>query len=393
MRIRSLDLIRGLCVLFMLITHALSFWFVPSSMWLFTLEGITAGSICASGFVFISGASFGFSWAKNERAGIPQKEQYLKGIASAIVLYILAFSNNALAGKVNADGFASLFYWHLFQALAFSRLLGLLFVKVKRVPGIILVVGLIAFAAIFLQLIDYGQTSDPLKFTLFSIFFRRLDDYPIFVYFPFFLMGMVIGKEIQSFTEKPTLNLGVLKNWLLIGAIFMVAGVLLGFQLSKLVLGWGLLDWLSTYPFATLDALPFFLILDTYAWCVFFTGFQICLLMLSFYYWDIRPLKQTPAGKSSKKGMLDIFGKYSLTIYMAHMVIYAFPLRLDYLTIWLPTLAFVLVAWVVFWQLDRLGKGKISLEYVMGIFGEWLFRRFAGKSRHKKTPTTGQKTL
>ena len=81
--------------------------------------------------------------------------------------------------------------------------------------------------------------------------------------------------------------------------------------------------------------------------------------------------------------MLDIFGKYSLTIYMAHMVIYILPLPLDYITIWIPTLAFVFLVWLWFIYMDKWGKSKISLEYLMGIFGAWIFRKFTGESRHK----------
>ncbi len=382
MRIRSIDQIRGLCILFMLITHAFDFWLDYSSHWLFGLEGITLGSICASGFVFVSGTSFGFSWAMNDQKGISQREQYLKGIASAIVLLVVSFCMNFISSLTGDEGWEELIYWHLFQALAICRFIGLLFVKVKKVHGICLVVILIVFATIFMQAIDYGITTDPLKYTLYVIFYRRLNDYPIFVYFPLFLMGMIIGKEIQNYTSKPTPDLGFLKKWLGVGIIFMIVGVFLGYQLTDIELGWPLVDWVSRYPFAPVTMLPLFTILDTYAWCLFFTGFQICLQMCLFYYMDIRSNSQN-SRKAPRKGMLDLFGKYSLTIYMVNMVMYTFPMIVDYIGIWIPTLVLILIFWVLFWLLDKLGKGKISLEYQLGIFSEWLYRKISRLEKRK----------
>jgi len=385
MRIRSIDLIRGLCILLMLITHGLHAWLTYSSKWFFILFGVTFGSICANGFVFVSGMGSGLSWVKSERTSVSNKDRYLRPLSSGIVLLTVSVVYNFFATILGPEeGWQTFTWWYLFQCLAVCRLLSLAFLKIKTKWGICAVVCFIALSGILLAGIDYGETTDPLKTFLFTLFYAPLHQYPILVYFPFYLMGMLVGKEIQTYIENPDASPDLIKRWLSASGMFMIVGLILGLQSWSLDLGWEIIAWLKTYPSGPITELPFFLFLNTYAWCFFFTGFQILGAMLLLYYFDIRHNKQSPSS-TPKKGLLELFGQYSLTIYIGHMILYLFTPELDYLVVWGPIVALILVVTACIWLLERFGKGKFSLEYLIGILEKGLYHKFQIKAGLKGT--------
>ena len=56
-RIKSIDTIRGCCIVLMVLAHMLSWWVRPEDYWLTSLLHSILGDIAAGGFLFVSGLS------------------------------------------------------------------------------------------------------------------------------------------------------------------------------------------------------------------------------------------------------------------------------------------------------------------------------------------------
>jgi len=394
MRIRSIDYLRGLCILAMIVTHVLSFWPTPNSIWVFIIEGVSFGSVGEIGFVFVAGIGFGFSWAKQNRAGATTKDQNLKSFSHSLaILLVSIIFNMAFSFHSSYEGFGP-FSWLILQTLAFCRLLALLFTKVKKLPRLLIALALIAFGSLLLNWIDFGNHANPLASFLFVLLYQPLDYYPLIVFFPFFLIGSVLGEDLSNVALNQVKPTELVKQWFIIGLSLSISGLLLGLQLETQTPynGRPLIDLIRTNPTLQITAFPLFLDLNSYAWSFFFCGFTIMLFISFFHALDANPFKKVNAN-SVTRNILNLYGRYSLTIYLGHYLVFLIPFQFDASIIWLPDLGLVLLVYYVILQLDKVGKGKISIEYVIGIGGEWIFSKLKTIGITKRVPTIENEPL
>ncbi|OLS15210.1 MAG: hypothetical protein RBG13Loki_1176 [Promethearchaeota archaeon CR_4] len=405
MRIRSIDYLRGLCILVMIVTHVLSFWSTYDSLWLFIVEGIFFGSVGEVGFVLLSGIGFGFSWVKQRQAGVTTRDQILKSFSHTMILLIFSIGFNIGFSYLEKEEDFGFFPWMILQTLAISRLLALLFTKVKKVPRLLIALGVIAFGSLLLNWINFGKPLNPpdplldsLNTFLFVLLYQPLAYYPILVFFPFFLIGSVLGEDFGKVTINQVKPAELVKQWLIIGLCLLAAGLLLGLQLEPrfpLVSqtpynGRQLIEIIRRNPVLQITAYPLLLDLNSYAWSLFFSGLDILLFLSFFRTLDVNPNKDINQ-YSVKRNFLNLYGRYSLTIYLGHYALFLLPFELDASILWLVDIGVVLLIYYVILQLDKIGNGKISIEFVIGVFGEWIYKKI--KRIATKIPTNSTESL
>ncbi len=388
MRIRSIDYLRGLCILDMIVTHVLSFWPTSNSVWLFIVEGVTFGSFGEVGFVFVSGIGFGFSWAKQKLAGASNKEQTLKSFSHTLPLLLVSIGFNFAMNLQGGLGWLGFYSWLILQTLAFCRLISLLIMKLGKKARLLIALVLIAFGSVLLNLIDFRNPATPLASFLLVLLYEPLEYYPLMIFFPFFLIGSVLGEDLSMVTSNQVKPVKFAKRWMLFSLCLLVTGLLLGLQLELQTPynGRPLIDMIRTNPALQVTSFPLLLDLNSYAWSLFFCGSNILVFLSFLYILDMNPSKKLNPD-SVKRNLLNLYGRYSLTIYLCHYLAFIIPFHFDASILWLPDILLVVVIYYLILQLDRLGKGKISLEYVIGIGGDWFYRKFNAIGKTRTTPT------
>ncbi len=389
MRIRSIDYLRGFCILDMILTHVLSFWPTPNSIWLFVVEGVTFGAIAEVGFVLVSGIGFGFSWAKQSRSGVKRKDQNIKSLSHTLALLLVSIGFNLSFGPLAGTGGIMIWSWQILQTLAFCRLISLLFTQVPPIARSVIAIGLIALGALLLNWINFGNSSDPLSSFLFVLLYKPLGYYPIMIFFPFFLIGSVVGEELNKVTVREVKPAELAKKWFVFGLAFLITGITLGVRLDTQTPynGRVILDLLHTNPAIQATVYPVLFDLNSYAWSFYFCGINIIMFLVLLYVLDLKPQKNiNPI--SVKRNILNVYGRYSLTIYISHYLFFAIPFQFDASILWLPDLLLILIIYLIFLLLDKVGKGKISLEYMLGILGEMFYSKLHRIGKPKRAPTT-----
>ncbi|HMF34515.1 MAG TPA: heparan-alpha-glucosaminide N-acetyltransferase domain-containing protein [Candidatus Lokiarchaeia archaeon] len=381
LRIRCIDYLRGLCILDMILTHGLSFWLIKSSIWLFVVEGVLFGSVGEVGFVFVSGIGFGFSAAKEAQGTTNTKDQNLRSLSHTLALLFVSICFNIAYSITNPNDVFGIVSWQILQTLAVCRLLSLIFKRVKKFERLVIAVGLFAVGSLLLNWINFGQSDDLPATIFFVLLYNPLPYYPIMIFFPIFLIGTALGEDFNKVSQNPTTFGEVSKQWVVIGSYLLFTGFILGFPLETQTPynGRDLLSMLHTNPSIQITTYPLFLDLNSYAWCLFFSGVIILLAISLFYYLDLKNAGKSTTPAPRPKGILDLYGRYSLTIYLGHYAAFLIPPQWDASGIWLPTLALLLGIWLIIWILDKKGKGKYSLEFLLSFTGESLYRKLKKK--------------
>ncbi len=389
LRILALDYLRGLYILIMIVTHAICFWPKPEAIWLFAYEGPLIGSIAACGYVFVSGIGFGFSWTKVDSSGVSPKEQNLRSFSHSMALYVIALGFNLGSSFSATEQGFGIFSWTILQCLVFSRLLSQIFIKLKKNYRFLTALGLIAISSIVLNLIDFGYSDNLFHKVLFVLFYIPLSSYPFIVYFPFFLIGTIIGEDLYKGFKDPIKARILVKQWFFIGSCLVGLGVLLGLQLETITPynGRDIFFFLHANPAVLLTEYPIVLDPNSYAWCLAACGINIILLMSLVCFLDLNAGRHEKT-RIANKNLFFLFGKYSLTIYLGHYLAFLLPLLLDVYLIWVAAFLLVFIVYLLILKLDKRGKGKYSLEFVIGIIGEVLYRKLAhhGKGKDKRLP-------
>ena len=126
MRVKTFDILRGISILSMLITHGFLYWLDPKDAYILVIYHFISNTFLVNGFVFASGLGFGYSWNHQMKKGALKKEIYLRSLIKTFIILILSFIYNIVAVLVNDYGWNNIWYWYVLQTIAFSRLFALI---------------------------------------------------------------------------------------------------------------------------------------------------------------------------------------------------------------------------------------------------------------------------
>ena len=375
-RIKSIDIFRGLCMTWMILNHLIAWWLNIDYMWIHAMAIMIIDPIGASGFLFISGVSIAISYRRRSNQAKVSEDYNYRIIRTsyffrATFIFIIAISYNLPITVWSRDP-KMIWAWFVLLTAAVSLFLAWPLLKTNKFFRIFITIVIIILQQfIILWLAPFKGSSNPLS-QLFHLLYNPPDQDPILAFFPFFLIGTVIGDMIYDITykrnkDKDNKNFYFKKKQFLytviIGIILIISGVLLSF-----------LDFLTSVTF-----FGTFLDRQSFSWIIYSLGIDLVLLSILLFIEYSRILKI----KKSYK-FIFYYSYYSLTIYLAHNIF--FFLFLNQLNLF----AFCLVAVIAFISMGvllraiyKIWEEKASIKSIVGRLS--LYLTFKIEERIKKS--------
>ena len=363
MRVKTFDILRGISILLMLITHGFLYWLDPKDAYILIIYRFISNIFMVNGFVFVSGLGFGYSWNRQMKKGALKKEIYLRSLIRTFIILILSFIYNVAAVLINDYGWNNIWYWYILQTIAFSRLFGLVLIKIPKRTRFIFCLVLILLTPVLLNGLQMTKNINNNANIVYFILFNEINANSILIFLPFFLIGTIFGQEIFKLQVSKDSTKNMLIKWLCLGLILLLLGIIIGsLQYSDSELGTYYIQKLNRNPNWNVQTLPLFLIRGSYAWCIYSIGWEILILVFVFYIVEV---KRKNKGLKEKSNMLMLFGKYSLSIYLCHYLFFIIQLELSPVFIGIPIILLVLTVWVTVYFLNRCEDGTYSIEYLI----------------------------
>jgi len=348
-RIHSIDFLRGLTIIFMMIWHTYRYWLVGSydprgilHFW-FNFLGMIAGPL----FLVISGISLHILIKRRRFKKKDNKQIFFEIVKRCIFIFgVATVLSNVLSWTFSLEG--SFLKWSLFQGISIALFLGF-FIDKLRIELIftIMVIGFVS---------TYYYNSGFLSILLL-LFTGSFEPFP---YLNYFLMGLILGKIF--FDNKKLANARIFY------ILFLIVGIsifFVGFIFDSLFVRSNMSTVFKNF--------------------LTFNGLFLILLVLSRYFLDKR--SKSPIIIYS----LEQWGKISFSIYYIHLgIIYVgifiFTTFLgDFYTSGFPfpVLLTLLIGLIILIEIFRLIW--LKFHYILGI--EWLMNIIVKKSlfkEHKK---------
>ncbi|MBN1800285.1 MAG: DUF1624 domain-containing protein [Candidatus Lokiarchaeota archaeon] len=360
-RFKSIDLLRGLSMVWMIYGHIMDWWLEPSSYWFYHCIRAMGDVFGSGSFIFLSGISTMISYRRrNERAlssgGSDFSQVRTEYLFRAFFFLLVAFGYNFIV-SIMAMNFFLIWNWFVLQTVAFSLFLAWPLLKssklVRIILGALIMIGnqiLLAF------LLPYEGEANILG-VLFHIFYTNIKLDPIFSFFPFFLIGTVLGdlvhdlSKIEHSEEQMTLvRKQLLFPSLILGTILYLTGIV--------------------YLF------PTFIHHRTFPWLIYDLGF---ILIVSSMFISLDFLGALDRKKSYKS--LFYFSYYSISAYLAHnLLFFVFTQKLNWIL--LTPAAFITII-LVGVLLRALYKSKyredVSLKVQIGKIALYLTKKIENR--------------
>ena len=286
----------------MLWIHLYDWWVVDYDTWFFNEIKLFMVKIFAPSFLFISGVSI-FLWYKNKTTKLNNEDNYNIDLIKteyffrAFSIFIIAIIYNFFT-VIRLSSFSWIWTWYMLLTISISLFMAWPLLKCSKIFRIFIAIIVWIINQLILELLLSYKGQINFYGGLFHILYNSLEFDPILIFFPFFLIGTVVGNiiyDIYLIEDQEDRRLAF-KNKLLI---------------PSLILGM-ILIFLHYFPF-----FPIFLKDQPFPLIVFALGFNLLFftLLLSLEVFHIFETK-----KSYR--FLFYFSYYSLTIYLTHNVLY-----------------------------------------------------------------------
>jgi len=346
-RLKSIDIFRGLCILWMFIGHLIEWWIKPEYLWLRTVTFYIFDPIGASGFLFISGVSIALSY-RNRLYRVKEikdlsysriKMSYF--LRAFFILMIAIIYNTAIAFTINQLSW--IWTWFVLMTAAFSLFIMWPLFKLSKITRILIGI-LIWFISQYLYLLlSPYQNQLNLQGILYHIFYNDFSLDPLLIFFSFFLFGTVVGDIMNDINhnKNPELKRKQLKKKLIMPTSLISLGLIL---------------------FGVLFNFPSFLSRSSLSWLFYAIGINLIVLMILII------LEEYHTSKTKKSyRVFFFFSYYSFTVYLGHNFLYfIFYKKLDLVTIWIAVILTFLVFSLFLRLLHKKWGWKASLKAILG---------------------------
>ena len=366
-RLKSIDIFRGLCMFWIVLTHLIDWWLKSEFIWLHRITVMLFDSFGASGLLFISGVSIALSYRNkvkkvNTIEGYSLRTVRNSYLSRALFIFILAIFYNIFIAISLMDP-KWIWTWFVLLTAAVSLIIAWPLLKTSKLFRIILGCALWIINPVIVYILSPSEGTLSLFGVLFHVFYSGIHLVPLIVFFPFFLFGTVIGdvlfetfhSDLSGKTKRKSFGYNYLIPSIVIGTLLIISGVL--------------------YEF------PRYLLRESFSWVIYSLGINIVLisLLLSVEVFDIIKTK-----KSYK--LFFYFSYYSLTIFLTHNILYfIIHNQLNLIDIWFYAAGVFILMSLGLRLIYKLWQGHASVKVQIGRLSSSVISKLEEKANKKLT--------
>ncbi len=344
-RLHSIDIFRGLCIFYMTFGHMINWWISQSDFWLYEIIWNYGAPVGGGGFLLVSGMSAAISYRRRLLKVNQDQDYNLRMVRNeyllrAFLIFLISIIFNIIAVIfLNVSG---VWIWFVIQTISISLLMAWPLLKTSKLFRIILCfVFWVGNEFIFAWLLPY-QGTETFNGFLFYFLYNEPKQNVILAYFPFLLMGTVLGQAffeiftIQDKNErKELLKKKIFLPFVIGGIILVIFGVFYNFP-----------NFSNKHSFSS---------------HMFILGIEFLLMAFLIYLKDYDKFKT----KKSYR-VFYYYSFYSFTIFISHNILFfLFPPRFNALEIWFYIVP-IMILWTILFRFIYKKWGKYaSLKFLV----------------------------
>ncbi|MHA2128772.1 MAG: heparan-alpha-glucosaminide N-acetyltransferase domain-containing protein [Promethearchaeota archaeon] len=360
-RLKSIDIFRGLCMVWIVLTHLLDWWLKSEFHWFHRLMIMIFDPIGASGLLFISGVSVTLSHRRklnkvNLTNGLKLRTVRTSYFMRALLILTVALIYNSLIAVSLKDP-SWVWTWFVLMTAAVSLLIAWPLLKTPKLFRIILGSMIWIMNPFIVTTLLPHEGSLNVLGVLFHFFYNGINQVPLLVFFPFFLFGTVIGDTIYnahySNSFKNAKNKTISKKYFLFtflfGSLLILTGVLFKY--------------------------PRFLKRESLSWVIYSLGIDTILISILLLFEVLNTFKT----KKSYR-LLFYYSYYSLTIFLAHNILhFLFLEQLGLYYIWLFAGGTMILLSIILRFIYKKWQGYASIKIQIGRISQSITERLEEK--------------
>jgi hypothetical protein len=286
----------------MIYGHTMDWWLIDSDLWYFVLIRSIFDFLGSGAFLFIAGMSTMLSYRSRKDKAEASNDYNISQVRNeymlrAVFILIISLCYNLFVAITLMD-LLLIWNWFILLTVAVSLFIAWPLLKTTKYLRVILAIGILIGNQFILALLLPYERQFNVGGLFYHVFYGNLDLDPIFSFFPFFLIGTVVGDviydiiNVENLIERKT----AIRNKLIIlpllaGAFLIIFGVIFQF--------------------------PDFFHHRTFSWFFYSLGL-IIVLNLSLISIDLSGKLKT---KKSYR-FLYYFSYYSFIVYLVHNLIF-----------------------------------------------------------------------
>ncbi|MFX1498590.1 MAG: heparan-alpha-glucosaminide N-acetyltransferase domain-containing protein [Promethearchaeota archaeon] len=380
-RIRSIDFVKGLAIVFVILAHTADSWLNPQWRFLYGLMYALLDILGPSLFIFLSALSVIFSVRRKE--GILPNKVIRNGIVTrGIVIMVIGLLYNIPSALRLPGGILNIWNWNILVFIGFSQIVSLYALKLGKTMRAIIGTVIIFTSDAIRQFLYEGELSGNVFLTI--IRYITVSPFPQAPLIPFvsicfittifgeYLYDAMIDGTKQAYTVLFRIFLYWGISLILIGVIYpFIGGTPIQTDTTLSNIEYPHIDLFT--KLANIPGMPDFLIRGRSSNMCYNLGWALFIIAIFFYLIDIK-------GKNNNfADMLVYYGKISLSLFLVHYTFITLFYRsfniLIFIFVWVAFTAlmgFLMYIWIEY------GKGIGSPEWLMVQIG-----RIGQKTTHE----------
>jgi len=378
-RINSLDVTRGVAMMFIILLHFCLAWLDQNVVFIAAAGQIFLEFLGPAMFIILSTVSVVFT-VNRKKGKVPERVLRNGMFMRGLFIIIFGFFYNLFSLKI--------WGWNILMFIGFAQIFTYYALKLDKIPRMI--IGLIIlFSSELIRDFFWIAQNDNIFFMLINfIISSPQPEITLLPWLSVCFIAPVFGEYMYEVmiegTEEAYKHL--VKVFLLIGISIMLVGIIIGLEqktFTDLLYNpegsypyVNLLKMWNVQPFGPITGLVKFLITGTYSNVLYTLGLDMFTIGIIFYFIDIKKKD------NSFIRMLKFYGKASFTLFLIEYIFFPLFIRsfsvLDFLTTVFPFIGFLGILTYLWYKYGKGGVGSL----------EWLAGQALGKK--KKPNKTNQ---
>ena len=352
-RIGSIDFVKGVAIVFIIIAHTGGAWLDSTWVFLYAI-GLTFLDILGpSLFVFLSALSVVFS-IRRKKGKLPEKVIRNRIFSRGIMIIVIAIIFNIISIEFTIEGYsfpATLWGWNILMFIGASQIFSYYALKLSKISRAVIGMFIIFTSdTIRLWLFQGKEAGDVIISILHYIIVSPSPMTPLLPWLSICFLSSIFGEFLYEAmiggTKKDYKKL--FRTFFYWGIFLVLAGIFLGikvyvpggFTTSELPLNeYPFIDLLNTmqtqsiFPEITYPGMWEFLIRGRAPNMIYNLGAALLLIAISFYFIDIKRKMNIFIS------MMNYYGKVSLSLFLLHFI---------FITLFLSSLNLVVFVFICF---------------------------------------------